>query len=81
MTTVSTACGQGLLGGGSKEEGKGPILVGMDIPLSGDSAEIGPYMRNGAQLAVDEINGRGGVLGRKLQLRVEDDACDPRTAV
>ncbi len=81
VTTVSTACGQGLLGGGSKEEEKGPILVGMDIPLSGDSAEIGPYMRNGAQLAVDEINGKGGVLGRKLQLRVEDDACDPRTAV
>ena len=77
--TVS-ACGQGLLGGGGKKD-KGPILLGMDIPLSGSSAEIGPYMKNGAQMAVDEINAKGGVLGRKLELRAEDDACDPKTAV
>ncbi len=52
----------------------------MPIPLSGDSAANGPYMRNGAQMAVDEINDQGGVLGRKLQLQPEDDACDPQTA-
>jgi branched-chain amino acid transport system substrate-binding protein len=77
---ATSACGQGLLGGGAKSD-KGPILLGMDIPLSGSSADIGPYMKNGAQLAIDEINARGGVLGRKLQLRAEDDACDPKTAV
>ncbi|MFC9972744.1 branched-chain amino acid ABC transporter substrate-binding protein [Spirillospora sp. NPDC127200] len=77
---ASAGCGQGLLGGDS-DSGKGPILLGMDIPLSGGSAEIGPYMKNGAQLAVDEINGKGGLLGgRKLELRAEDDACDPKTA-
>ena len=77
---VTSACGQGVLGG-DKEEAKGPILLGMDIPLSGSSAAIGPYMKNGAQLAIDEFNAKGGVLGRKLQLRTEDDACDPKTAV
>ncbi|WP_345461743.1 branched-chain amino acid ABC transporter substrate-binding protein [Actinoallomurus oryzae] len=83
LTTTAlavSACGQGILGGDSKKD-KGPILLGMDIPLSGSSAEIGPYMKNGAQLAVDEINAKGGVLGRKLELRAEDDACDPKTAV
>jgi branched-chain amino acid transport system substrate-binding protein len=39
-------------------------------------------MRNGAQLAVDEINAAGGVLkGRKLELLVEDDGCDAQQAV
>ncbi|GAB2831505.1 branched-chain amino acid ABC transporter substrate-binding protein [Actinoallomurus bryophytorum] len=77
---VTSACGQGILGGDSKKD-KGPILLGMDIPLSGSSADIGPYMKNGGQLAIDELNAKGGVLGRKLQLRAEDDACDPKTAV
>jgi branched-chain amino acid transport system substrate-binding protein len=77
---TASACGQGLVGGGDKKEESGPILLGMDIPLSGSSAAIGPYMKNGAQMAIDEINAKGGVLGRKLQLRAEDDACDPKTA-
>jgi branched-chain amino acid transport system substrate-binding protein len=81
VTALATsACGQGILGGDSKKD-KGPILLGMDIPLSGSSADIGPYMKNGGQLAIDELNAKGGVLGRKLQLRAEDDACDPKTAV
>jgi branched-chain amino acid transport system substrate-binding protein len=77
---AASACGNGLLGGDDKKD-KGPIVLGMDIPLSGSSADIGPYMKNGAQMAIDEINAKGGVLGRKLQLRTEDDACDPKTAV
>ncbi|MFF5261233.1 branched-chain amino acid ABC transporter substrate-binding protein [Actinomadura viridis] len=81
LVSVSTsACGQGLLGGGTDDD-SGPIVLGMNVPLSGGNAAIGPYMRNGAQLAVKEINAKGGVLGRKLELRAEDDACDPKTAV
>ncbi|MCW2914564.1 MAG: Extracellular ligand-binding receptor [Actinomycetia bacterium] len=81
VTAMATsACGQGVLGGAGKADQKGPIALGMAVPLSGSSAEIGPYMKNGAQLAIDEINAKGGVLGRKLELKVEDDACDPKTA-
>ncbi|MFF7337746.1 branched-chain amino acid ABC transporter substrate-binding protein [Streptomyces sp. NPDC008163] len=79
---LMTGCGQGLLAGSDDSAGpQGPIVLGMAAPMSGTSADIGPYMKNGAQLAVDEINDKGGVLGRKLRLRVEDDACDPKTAV
>lgn len=78
---LATACDQGLLGGGDDEDESGPIVLGMAVPMSGSSAAFGPYMRNGAQLAIDEINDAGGVLGRKLKLQVEDDACDPKTAV
>lgn len=80
VALTTTAC-DGLLGGGADGGAEGPIVLGMHIPLSGSSADIGPYMKNGAQLAVDEINAAGGVLGRKLRLQVEDDACDPKTAV
>lgn len=66
--------------GGSTAAGNGDISLGMLTPLTGSSSALGPYMKNGAQLAVDEINASGGVLGRKLTLNVEDEACDPKTA-
>lgn len=80
------ACGNGLAGGGGGDTAQSgadtsPILLGMAVPTSGSSSAIGPYMSNGAQLAVDEINEDGGVLGRQLELVVEDEACDPQTAV
>jgi branched-chain amino acid transport system substrate-binding protein len=75
-----TACGGDLTSGGSGDDGSGPIKLGMLTPLTGSSAAIGPNMKNGAQLAVDEINAKGGVKGRKLELTVEDEACDPKTA-
>lgn len=73
------ACGD-LTSGGSEDDGSGPIKLGMLTPLTGSSSAIGPNMKNGAQLAVDEINDKGGVDGRKLELTVEDEACDPKTA-
>ncbi|WP_253911564.1 branched-chain amino acid ABC transporter substrate-binding protein [Streptomyces sp. CNQ-509] len=78
-----TACGGNLTSGGSTDSDsgtKGTIKLGMLTPLSGSSAAIGPNMRHGAQLSVDEINAKGGVDGRKLELTVEDEACDPKTA-
>jgi branched-chain amino acid transport system substrate-binding protein len=38
-------------------------------------------LRRGAEMAVADINARGGVLGRKLRLEIGDDACDPKQAV
>jgi branched-chain amino acid transport system substrate-binding protein len=78
-----TGCGQGLLGGESGDQAAkpdGPIVLGMLIPQSGSEAAIGPYMSNAAQLAVDEINAKGGVLGRQLELKTADDACDAQSA-
>jgi branched-chain amino acid transport system substrate-binding protein len=82
VAMLLSACGGGLLGNDddSGAASDGPILLGMITPLSGSSAAIGPYMKNGAQLAIDEINAKGGVDGRKLELRVEDGACDAKTA-
>ncbi|HEV7167049.1 MAG TPA: branched-chain amino acid ABC transporter substrate-binding protein, partial [Micrococcaceae bacterium] len=79
---ASTGC-SGILSnsGSSASSDSGPIKLAAVIPTSGSSAPTGVYMKNGMQLAVDEINAKGGVLnGRKLQLDVEDGACDPTQA-
>src|SRR6516162_3206964 len=49
------------------------IKIGMVAPLTGPAAESGRFQTQGAKLAVDEINKAGGVLGRPLELTIEDD--------
>jgi branched-chain amino acid transport system substrate-binding protein len=56
------------------------ISIGAVLPLTGDNAVFGVPQRNAAQLAVDEINAAGGVLGKQLLLVVEDDAGQAKTA-
>lgn len=50
-----------------------PIKIGVVAEVSGPNAEAGSYTVNGAKLAVDEINKAGGVLGRPLELKIEDN--------
>ena len=50
-----------------------PIKFGMMAESSGPNAEAGVYQNNGAKMAVEEINAAGGVLGRPLELRSEDN--------
>lgn len=49
------------------------IKIGVYGPFSGGSAPMGVSMRNGAKIAVEEINAAGGVLGKKLALVDRDD--------
>ncbi|SIN71741.1 branched-chain amino acid ABC transporter substrate-binding protein [Agromyces cerinus] len=81
VLALTAGCSSGLAGGGSEAADDGPIKIGMLAPFSGSESAFGAYMENGAQLAVNEINADGGVLGRDLELLVEDDACDATTAV
>ena len=52
----------------------GPITIGVPVGLSGANSVVAPSVVQAAQLAVDEINAKGGVLGRQLALEVADDA-------
>jgi urea transport system substrate-binding protein len=51
-----------------------PIKIGVPVGLSGANSVVAPSVVQSAQLAVEEINARGGVLGRQLALEVADDA-------
>lgn len=50
-----------------------PIRIGVPVGLSGANSVVAPSVVQAAQLAVDEINAAGGVLGRTLELEVADD--------
>ncbi len=62
-----------------------PALADIKIstvgPMTGQYATFGQQMKSGAELAVADLNAKGGVLGQKIQLLIEDDACDPKQAV
>src|SRR5258705_1216619 len=61
--------------------GETPVRIGMVDPLTGVYAAIARGEVEGAQLAVDQINKKGGILGRPAELLVEDSANDVRTGV
>jgi branched-chain amino acid transport system substrate-binding protein len=50
-----------------------PLKIGMVAPLTGAAAELGRYETQGAKLATEEVNKAGGVLGRPIELVIEDD--------
>jgi len=54
-----------------------PIKLGLVTALSGQSARAGEALTRGATIAIEEINAKGGVLGRKLELVRRDDEANP----
>ncbi len=56
------------------------IKIGWAGPLTGDQAFFGKTWLNGAQMAIDEVNATGGVLGKKLEIVPLDDQADPKQA-
>ena len=68
-------------GGGAKEPAKTaakePIKFGIIGPYTGPNAKPGQSMKQGVNLAVEEINKAGGVKGRQLVAMFEDDASVP----
>jgi branched-chain amino acid transport system substrate-binding protein len=58
-----------------------PIKIGVSQPLTGAFAASGNYVTQGARIAEEQINAAGGVLGRKIQLVVEDNKSNPTEAV
>ncbi len=61
------------------QEGE-PILIGLQGPMTGDYAYEGQGFQKAVQLMVDLTNEQGGILGRPVELIVEDDAGDPTQA-
>lgn len=66
-----------LLAGGAFAE---DITIGIAGPMTGQYATFGQQLKNGAELAVADINAKGGVLGKQVKFDIGDDACDPKQA-
>ena len=84
FTTTLLAVGCG--GSGSKSAGGGTLAAGGEIlvgeygSLTGDKATFGVMTKKGIELATDELNAAGGVLGKKVRVLVEDDQGKPEEA-
>ncbi|MES2041693.1 MAG: ABC transporter substrate-binding protein [Pseudomonadota bacterium] len=70
---VKTLVASIVLGLAAASNAAEPIKIGVAGPFTGGSAPMGVSMRDGVKLAVSEINAKGGVLGRQLQLVERDD--------
>ncbi len=57
------------------------ILIGASVPDTGPAAAPAVWQRWGYQLALDEVNAAGGVLGRRVELLAYDNRCNPSEAV
>ncbi len=66
---------------GSVAEAEPPIRIGASASRTGAYAALGQNQLRGYQLCVQHTNERGGVLGRKIELVVEDDRSQPATAI
>ncbi|QEL22067.1 ABC transporter substrate-binding protein [Bosea sp. F3-2] len=58
-----------------------PFKIGVSVGLSGYAAAVDRGWRDGLEIAAAHINGKGGVLGRKIELVVEDNKSEPQEAV
>lgn len=56
------------------------VVIGLVQALSGPGSVLSPPVLQAAQLAVDEVNANGGILGRKVRIENGDDGTDPRIA-
>ena len=56
------------------------IKIPLAAPFTGPLASFGEGMKNGALLKAEEINVQGGINGRKVEVILEDELCDPKEA-
>jgi branched-chain amino acid transport system substrate-binding protein len=60
-----------------KAQSKDPVRIGFPLPLTGPFAALAADMQRGAVLAADELNAKGGIMGRKVEVLFRDDQLKP----
>ena len=58
-----------------------PIKIGASMSVTGTYAKPGTYQKQGYDVCIDELNAKGGILGRRVELVIYDDQSTPATAV
>jgi len=76
---AATACAGGA--SSSSNTPSGPIKIGLLTSLTGNYAPLGTNDKLAAQQMTDEVNAKGGINGRKIELDIVDDASDPNQTV
>jgi branched-chain amino acid transport system substrate-binding protein len=58
-----------------------PIVIGISLPLTGDFSQPGGEAKRGYEIWAKQVNAKGGLLGRQVQLKIVDDASNQDTVV
>ena len=77
LTMGLVGCGNGQGSSGGSDE----IVIGAIGPLSGGASTYGQSVKNGAQIFLDKVNANGGIDGKQVVLKFEDDEADPTKAI
>jgi len=77
----SMVLGASVVCAGAFAQAGDPIVLGLTTPVTGGAASFALPERQGVEMAVDEINKSGGVLGRPIRLAVADNRCNPTEGV
>jgi len=72
-----TACGGGGDAGGGGSGEQDPIKIGLIVSLTGNYTPLGSEDKKAVELAVEQVNQQGGLLGRKVELITRDDKTAP----
>ncbi|MGO4396237.1 ABC transporter substrate-binding protein [Variovorax sp. M-6] len=81
LTLRSLFLGVSLLSATAFAQSSQPIVIGLTTPVTGNAASFADPERRGVEMAVEELNAAGGVLGRPLKLVVADNRCNPTEGV
>ena len=80
LGTGLAACGQRPSEKAAGNTGK-PIVIGISLPLTGDFSQPGSEAKRGYEVWASQLNKKGGLLGRQIQLKIVDDASSQDTVV
>jgi branched-chain amino acid transport system substrate-binding protein len=76
FTGCSTGSGEASGSGSGKD-----LTIGVSLSLTGDFADPGKAVQRGYQVWADQVNAKGGILGRKVTLKIVDDLSSPNQVV
>jgi branched-chain amino acid transport system substrate-binding protein len=77
---ISAGCSSANSSNSATSQSSGPLKIGVILPLSGSQAALGFDSKLGVEAAANQLNAQGGVLGRKIDLIMLDDANEPTNA-
>jgi branched-chain amino acid transport system substrate-binding protein len=78
---LALAAALALAAGPAGAQEKKPVKLGFAYIMSGPAAVYGQFAKQGAEMAIDEVNAKGGILGRKVQAVFEDEAGKPDVGI
>jgi branched-chain amino acid transport system substrate-binding protein len=78
ITTLGLALGFALATAGTAAA---QVKIGVEGPITGPNAAFGAQLKNGAEQAAADLNAKGGILGKKIQIEFGDDVSDPKQGV